>query len=129
MDERELKARTRRFALRCIKLAESLPRTRSCSRTIVRQLIDCATAVGANYRAVCRSRSRAEFVARLPVVEEEADESGYWMELIVESALKVPRLVGDLAKEADELTRIMTASIITASSQRANPKSKVQNPK
>src|SRR4051794_35664640 len=123
MTEQELKRRTKQFALRCMKLADSLP-NRPCGWTIAKQLVDCGTAVGANYRAACRARSQAEFVAKLGVVEEEADESGFWLELIIEGGLKSAGLVKPLHKEADELTRIMTRSVITARSSIQNQKSK-----
>ena len=83
MDEKELKQRTKRFSLRVIKLVGALPKTVE-GRAIGNQLIRSGTAVGANYRAACRGRSKAEFIARLGVVEEEADESAFWMELLVE---------------------------------------------
>jgi four helix bundle protein len=129
MDEAELKRRTKQFALRCMKLADSLATTYS-SRAIAAQLVRCGTSVGANYRAACRSRSKAEFIARLGVVEEEADESAFWMELIVEGGIKSPRVVQSLRAEADELTRIIAASIKTMRSRNVlNPKSAIQNPK
>jgi 23S rRNA-intervening sequence protein len=74
--------------------------------------------VGANYRAACRSRSKAEFIARLGVVEEEADESGYWMELIVDSGLMKLRLLQPLLTEANELVAIMVSSRMTAATNR-----------
>lgn len=86
MDEDELKRRTKRFGLRIIKLVGALPKTIT-GRAIGGQLVRAGTSVGANYRAACRSRSKAEFIARLDVVEEEADESGYWLEMITESGL------------------------------------------
>jgi four helix bundle protein len=128
MDEQTLKDRTRQFALRCMKLADSLPANKPSSRTVANQLVRCGSSVGANYRAACRARSRSEFVARLAVVEEEADESAFWMDLIVSGAIKPEKLVQPLLSEADELTRIMVASIRSARSDR-NPKSKIQNPK
>src|SRR6266576_1118637 len=105
----EMKARIKRFAIRCMKLAESLPNTRG-GRVIADQLLRCGGSVGANYRAVCRARSRAEFVAKLGIVEEEADESGFWMELIMESRMKSERLVRPLHCEADEIVRIVVSS-------------------
>jgi four helix bundle protein len=86
MDEDELKKRTKRFGLRIIKLVNALPKTIT-GRAIGGQLVRAGTSVGANYRAACRSRSKAEFIARLGVVEEEADESGYWLEMITEGGL------------------------------------------
>jgi len=77
------------------------------------ELVRAGTSVGANYRAACRARSRAEFTARLGVVEEEADESGYWLEMIIEGELMKPKLVEALLTEANELVAIMTSSRIT----------------
>ncbi len=128
MTEAEMKRRTKQFALRCMKLADSLP-SRPSGWTVAKQLVACGTAVGANYRAACRSRSQAEFVAKLGIVEEEADESGFWLELIMEGGLKSTKLVEALHREADELTRIMTRSVITARSAIQNHKSKIQNSK
>jgi len=83
MDKHELLARTKTFALRSLKLVDHLPRTMS-GRAIGNQLVRSATSIGVNYRAACRSRSRAEFAAKLGVVAEEADESVYWLELVRE---------------------------------------------
>lgn len=113
MDENELKRRTKQFALRVMALVESLPRT-LLGRAIGSQLARCGTSVGANYRAACRGRSRAEFVARLGTVEEEADESGNWMELIIEGKLLAARRVIPLLQESEELAAIMAASRKTA---------------
>jgi len=82
MDENELKQRTKRFALRVMKLVDVLPKN-TVGRAIGGQLMRSGTSVGANYRAVCRARSKAEFIAKVGVVEEEADESAFWMELRV----------------------------------------------
>ena len=127
MDERELKDRTKKFALRCMKLADSLPYNKPSGRAIANQLVRCGTSVGSNYRAACRSRSRAEFVAKLGTVEEEADESAFWMELVSASGLKSAKLVEPLRTEAEAITRMMVASIRTA--RPSNPKSAIQNPK
>lgn len=105
----ELKKRTKQFALRVIKLVVALPDT-PWARVVGHQLLRSGTAIGANYRAACRARSRAEFVAKLGTVIEEADESAYWLELIVESKLMHVKLVESLHQEADELTAIMTTS-------------------
>ncbi len=78
--------------------------------TIGGQLIRCGTSVGANYRAACRSRSKVEFIAKIGIVIEEADESIYWLEIIIESGLIKKELIEPLLKEADELTAIMVAS-------------------
>ncbi|MCP4248363.1 MAG: four helix bundle protein [bacterium] len=113
MDETEFKARTKQFALRVIRLVESLPRGRSAD-VIGRQLLRSATSVGANYRAACRARSPAEFRAKMGIVEEEADESIYWIELLAESNLIAPERVVDLASEGNELVAMTVASIQTS---------------
>jgi four helix bundle protein len=111
--EAELKDRTQRFALRVLKLVGALPKTLE-GRAIAGQLVRSGTSVGANYRAACRGRSKAEFVAKLGTVEEEADESAYWMELVVAGGLLEPARVEPLHREACELTAIMAASRISA---------------
>ena len=117
MNEEDLKRRTKQFALRVIKLVDALPKT-TAGRAIGGQLVRSGTAVGANYRAACRGRSKAEFIAKLGVVEEEADESGYWLELIIEADLLKLELVNPLLQEANELTAIIASSRITASGNR-----------
>jgi four helix bundle protein len=114
MDADELKNRTKRFALRVLKLSAALPRTIE-GNAIRGQLVRAGTSVGANYRAACRGRSRAEFAAKIGVVEEEADESAFWLELIVEGGFLKPTQVESLIDEANEITRIMASSRITAS--------------
>lgn len=131
MNPEDLKRRTKQFALRILKLVGALPNTVQ-GRTIGGQLVRAGTAVGANYRATCRSRSKAEFVARIGVVEEEADESAYWMELIVEAELLKEEKVESLLSEANELARIMASSRISASAalaHRAKGKSTIGNRK
>jgi four helix bundle protein len=113
MTAQELKRRTREFALGAIRLVESLPPGRS-PETLGRQLLRCATSVGANYRSACRAKSRADFVAKMAIVEEEADEASYWLELLVDTGLVRPHAVGDLRREAEELLAIAVASIRTA---------------
>ena len=113
MDAEELKGRTKSFALRVIRLIEALPKTRTAD-VIGRQLLRAATSVGANYRAACRARSQAEFASKIGVVEEEADECAYWLELIVESDLLPAAKVQDLLAEANELGAIFVASARTA---------------
>ena len=112
MNREELQDRTKQFALRVIKLSNALPNNVT-GRTIKNQLIRCGTSVGANYRAACRGRSRSEFMARLAVAEEEADESIFWMELIIEANLMRKQLIEPLLTEADELTAILAATIIS----------------
>jgi four helix bundle protein len=121
MDEDELKKRTKQFGLRIIKLVNALPKT-TAGRAIGGQLVRAGTSVGANYRAACRSRSKAEFIARLGVVEEEADESGFWLETIIESELMKPKLIEPLMKEANELVAIMTSSRISAARNKISEK-------
>ncbi|HEV3236638.1 MAG TPA: four helix bundle protein [Gemmataceae bacterium] len=118
MNENDLKQRTKKFGLRIIKLVGALPTTLS-GRTIANQLIRSGTSVGCNYRAACRGRSKADFVAKLGIVEEEADESAYWMEMIVEAGLMKVRLVEPLLKEANELVAIIVSSRKSASGKRS----------
>ena len=110
----ELKRRTKQFGLRVLKLVAALPNT-IAGRAIGSQLERSGTSVGANYRAACRGRSKPEFVAKLGIAEEEADESGYWMEMIIEGELVKPKLVQPLLNEANELTKIFAQSRISAS--------------
>jgi len=100
-NEEELKMRTKQFALRVIRLCESLPKT-ATGAILGKQLLRSATSVGANYRAACRGRSKAEFIAKLGIVEEEADESLFWLELIAESGLLPAGRLAGLLREADE---------------------------
>ena len=109
MDEKELKKRTKSVSLRIIKLGGALPKTVE-GRAIGSQLIRSGTSVGANYRAACRGRSKPDFIAKLGIVEEEADESAFWTELITESDVMKKELVEPLLQEANELVAIVTAS-------------------
>ena len=120
MNADDLKKRTKQFALRILKLVEALPNT-IAGRTIGGQLARSGTSVGSNYRAACRGRSRAEFIAKLGIVEEEADESAYWLELIIEGALLKPAVVQSLLDEANELPRIAGKSRVTASRSKSRP--------
>ncbi len=113
MDQTELKARTKKFALRILKLTAALPRVEE-AKVIRNQLARSGTSVGANYRASCRARSRAEFISKLGVVIEEADESCFWMEMIIEGEFLPAKNVEALLQEANEITAIMTASRKTA---------------
>jgi four helix bundle protein len=114
MNADDLKKRTKQFALRILKLVAALPNT-AAGRAIGGQLVRAGTAVAANYRAACRGRSKAEFIAKLGTVEEEADESAFWMELIIEGELLKRQAVEPLLEEAYELTKIMASSRISAS--------------
>ena len=109
----ELKTRTKAFALRAIKLATALPNT-GVGRVIQGQLLRCGTSVGANYRAAKRAKSTADFISKMGTVEEEADESMYWMELVIEAGLMKEDLVSELYREADEILAMVVASIKTA---------------
>src|SRR2546430_5346495 len=114
MTAEDLKNRTKQFALRILKLVAALPKTVE-GRAIANQLVRAGTAAPANYRAACRGRSKAEFIAKIGTVEEEADESAFWMELIIEGGLMKQQAVESLLAEATELTRIMARSRISAS--------------
>lgn len=114
MDADDLKKRTKQFALRILKLVGALPNTVQ-GRAIGGQLVRSGTAVAANYRAACRGRSKAEFIAKLGTVEEEADESAFWLELTIEGEILREQDVRPLLTEAEELTRIMARSRISAS--------------
>ncbi len=127
MDETGLKQRTKQFALRAMKLVGALPETMA-GRTIGNQLMRSATSVGANYRSACRGRSKPEFVAKLGIVVEEADECCYWLELIIEGDLLKKALVEPLLAEANEITAIMVASHKTAQSSIQSPNSKSPKP-
>lgn len=113
MTEVELKNRTKSFALRIIKLVNSLPRN-LVADTIGKQLLRSGTSVGANYRAACLGKSQADFIAKLGIVQEESDESTYWMELLIDSGTIAIDKIGLLKKESEEITAIITASIITS---------------
>ena len=126
MTERELLERTKQFALRIFKLVGALPQTIQ-GRAVASQLIRSGTSVAANYRAACRARSKPEFVAKLGVVEEEADESAFWLELIIDTHLLSAAKVRPLLIEAGEIVAMMASSKKTAAkSQIANRKSAIQ---
>jgi four helix bundle protein len=113
MDAEDFKTRTKQFALRIIRLAESLPKSAS-ARVLSGQLLRAGTSVGSNYRSACRARSRADFVAKMGIVEEECDESLYWMELLIEAKLVKPESLANLRKEGTEILSIVVSSIKTA---------------
>ena len=113
MGYEDLQNRTKDFAIRVIKLVDALPNSLAGPK-IGDQLLRAGTSVGANYRAACRGRSKKEFIAKIGIVEEEADESAFWMELIVEAGLMKPNIVDQLYNEAGQLCRIMAKSRITA---------------
>ena len=109
MTDKELQDRTKKFALRIIKLVRVLEKD-GIGRIIGRQLLRSGTSVAANYRAVCRPKSARDFIAKLAIVIEESDETVFWLEIVIESRLVEKGLVMDLFKEANEITAIMVAS-------------------
>jgi four helix bundle protein len=112
MDEQRFKDRTKSLALQIIKLVEELP-PGTAGNVIGRQLVRSATSVGANYRSACRGRSSADVLSRLAIVEEEADESIYWMELLVEANIVPESRVAELTRETNEIVAMTVASIKT----------------
>lgn len=124
MTEREFKDRTKDIALRIIKLVESLPTTRTVD-VIGKQLLRSGTSIGANYRAACRAKSTADILHKLSIVEEEADESLYWMELLIEANIVAEKKLAKLFNDVDEIVAITVASIKTMRSRKSNPKSKI----
>ena len=113
MNPEEMKKRTKEFAKRVINLCRKLPATEE-ARLIRNQLFRAGTAVGANYRAVCQGRSKADFISKLGIVLEEADESLYWLELLVETKIMPEKLLGPLMDEANQLIGVFVASLNTA---------------
>jgi four helix bundle protein len=132
MNEHEMKQQTKKFALRILDLADALPHTRS-GNVIAGQIVRSDTSVAANYHALCRAKSRADFINKTSIVEEEADESCFWLELLIDRGLLGARWVQPSLKEANELTAIFVASRKTAVSRSArrdpieNRKSKIEN--
>jgi four helix bundle protein len=121
----EFRRRTKGFALRVMRFVESMPPSMT-GDVVCRQLLRSATSVGANYRAAARAKSRADFVAKMAIVEEECDESLYWLELLVDSGhIDVSRLK-DLMDEGNEILSLVVASIKTA---RSRKESTIRNPK
>ena len=110
---KELQQRTRAFAMRVLRVFRSLPDSRE-GRILGQQLLRAATSVAANYRAACRAQSRRDFLSKLGVVEEEADESLFWLEFIVEAGLIPESKLTELVSEASQLTAIFVASRQTA---------------
>jgi len=127
MNDAELKQRTKEFALRTIRLVDALPR-RMVADVLGRQLTRSATSVAANYRSACRAKSRADFISKMGTVEEEADESMLWLELIVDAGLLPASRVAALLAEADALTAITVKSIRTARARLANPQPALRTP-
>jgi len=113
LDAEELKGRTKAFAMDVIGVVEQLDRSRTAD-VMANQLIRSATSVAANYRAVCRARSKADFANKLGIVEEEVDESAFWLEMLVDCRYVRLENATPLLKEAGQLLRIIAASRITA---------------
>jgi len=125
MTEQEFKKRTKDIALRIIKLVDSLPGSKS-SEVIGKQLLRSGTSVGANYRAACRAKSTADLLHKLSIVEEEADESLYWMELLIDAKIMPENKLAILMNDLNEIIAMIVASIRTMRSKKlAVPKSKI----
>ncbi len=115
-----MKNRTKIFALKILKMVEALPKT-STARIISNQIVRCGTSVASNYRSACRARSKTEFIAKLGIVEEEADETLFWLELTEESGILPYNYLQEVKQEANEITAIVVTS---RKSARANSKQK-----
>jgi four helix bundle protein len=125
MTEQEFKKRTKDIALRIIKLVDSLPGSKS-SEVIGKQLLRSGTSVGANYRAACRAKSSADLLHKLAIVEEEADESLYWMELLIDAKIIPEQKLSILMNDLNEIISMIVASIRTMRSKKlVVPKSKI----
>src|SRR5437667_6064189 len=120
MNPQELKERTKRFALRVMRLVDALPKSAK-GRALASQLVRSGTSVAANYRASCRARSRAEFISKIGVVEAEADETALWLDLIIDSKIRRQKQLEPLLLEANELVAIMAASRKSAVANRQSP--------
>jgi len=119
MSDPDLKKRTKAFALRILKLVDALPKT-TAGRALSSQIVRSGTSIGANYRAACRAKSTADFIAKMAIVEEEADETLFWLELLEESELLPAAKLTAIKQEADELIAITVTSIKTARRNRAD---------
>lgn len=128
MTQEELKRRTQAFALRIIRLVESLPNTRTAD-VLGKQLLRSGTSVGANYRAACRGKSMADFISKMGIVEEEADECLYWIELLIETNQVKRELVEPLLDDGNQIVSIVVAAIKTSRAKRTSeiriPKSEI----
>jgi four helix bundle protein len=125
MDKIELKRRTQRFAIDVIKFVDELPAKRSLN-VLSNQLLRCSSSIGANHRSACKGKSTADFINKIVIVEEEADESIYWLELMEETGLVDPKEIYALKNEANELTAIFTSIGKTAKANQQNLKSIIQ---
>jgi four helix bundle protein len=120
MSAEDFRKRTFQFGIRVVRLVQALPKT-DATRVISNQLLRCATSVGANYRAASRARSRADFIAKMGIVEEECDESLYWLDMLVELELVSANRSKELRAEANEILAIVVASIRTARGNTKQP--------
>lgn len=119
MDSKQLKDRTKKFAIEIVKLIETFPKNNT-GFVIGKQLLRSATSVGANYRSACRAKSKKDFINKISIVEEEADETLYWLEMALELKLSDLNKIKVLLDEANQLTAIFTSSKITASKGNKN---------
>ena len=124
MNEKIFKERKKRLAISIIRLVEEMPKSVSAT-AIARQIVRSGTSIGANYRAACRAKSTADMINKLKIVEEESDETAYWLELLVETGYLPPEKVSPVAKETDEIIAMTVASIKTLRARKSiiNPKS------
>jgi len=120
VDEAEFKARTKQLGVECTRLCRKLPRE-PAAESIVKQLVKSSTSVGANYRASCRGRSLNEVIAKLSIVEEEADETAYWLEVLAETQLATKSAIEPLHREANEIVAMVVASKRTLKARAGTP--------
>lgn len=118
MDEKTFKTRTKKLAVAIIRQTEQLPKSPAAD-VIGRQLIRSGTSIGANYRAACRAKSTADMINKLKIVEEESDETEYWLELLVEAGFVPKNQIADIYKETDEILAMTIASIKTLRNRKA----------
>ena len=117
MNSDQFKKRTKEYGLRIVRFVETLPK-RGVAEVLSRQLVKSGTSVGANYRSACRARSRADFIAKMGIVEEECDESVYWMEMLIGGGYADPKGLDELMGEGNEILSMIVASIRTARSKK-----------
>ena len=129
MNEQQFKDRTKKLALEVIQVVDELPRGRTTD-ILTGQLARAATSVASNYRAACRAKSTADLISKLGTVEEESDETGFWLEMLVDAKKVALNRVAAMIREASEILAMTVASIKTLRARtRSYPKSKIQNPK
>ena len=125
MDEKTFKARTKKLAVAIIKQMDKLPKSRAAD-VVAKQIIRSGTSIGANYRAACRAKSTADMINKMKIVEEESDETMYWIEILADAELAPKEQIRDLYKETSEILAMTIASIKTL---RSRSQSKIVNPK